>query len=267
MRVILAVLECTSKEFLDKCDTPNINGLENGPCPAVSPGLASRPAISANLSGVIPQCYCDDENCTNKKIDWAHPFFMDKMQEKTNVDLKIGNGWVFDIIRQYLTDTEMQEHMEYMKFESLPSELMLRRFEEKKNNNYGDDFYFHIHIPETHPPFSHPEWEGMDVEEIRTSNGVPDAEIRRKMAVEWVDEEIIGRLLEYDFNAMVVTSDHDFIHMLPVLDGWSANSDRPTYIYDEMGLKSKKQIGIGHESKVFIASEFKDKDLIEGLIE
>ena len=75
MKLILAVLECTSKEFLDKCHTPNIDSLDPV-CPAVAPGLASRPTISANLVGVVPQCYCDDEDCVNKKIDWGHPFLL-----------------------------------------------------------------------------------------------------------------------------------------------------------------------------------------------
>jgi len=257
MKLILAVLECTSKKFLDKCHTPNIDSLDPV-CPAVAPGLASRPTISANLAGVVPQCYCDDEDCINKKIDWGHPFFIDEMKKRTTVDLRIGNGWIFSIIRQYLNKKEMARHKEYLKFESLPSLDMLEHFEERNL----DDYYLHIHTPETHPPFSHPNWKDMDVEKIRTSSELPDASTRRRMAVEWVDDKIIGRLLEYDPDGIVVTADHDFVHMLPVLDGWSADPDRPTYIYDEMGLKSKKEIGIGHEAKVFIASKFKDESLI-----
>lgn len=259
MRMALAVLECTSNEFLQKCETPHIDGLENGPCPALSPGLASRPTIAANLAGVVAQCYCDDRDCTNKKIKWGNPFFIDNMRKRTNVDLRIGNGWVFDIIRQYLTDQQMAQHMTYMQFENLPSLDMLEHFEDRDL----DDFYLHMHIPESHPPFSHPFWYGTDVEKIRTSDTLPDAETRRRMSVEWIDEKIISRLLSYDLDALIVTSDHDFIHLLPVLDGWSADPSRPTYIYDEMGLKSKKDIGIGHEAKVFIASEFRDESLLD----
>ena len=63
-----------------------------------------------------------------------------------------------------------------------------------------------------HPPFFHPNWKGMDPGKIAKSPDTPDPPTRRKMAIEWIDREIISRILKLDYEELVVTADHPLSH-------------------------------------------------------
>jgi len=75
-----------------------------------------------------------------------------------------------------------------------------------------DNYFALLWLQESHPPFFHPDWKGMDPGQINKSPNTPDPPTRRRMAVEWIDREIISRILKLNYEELVITADHPLSH-------------------------------------------------------
>lgn len=200
MRVILVAVECLEYDFLKECNTPNIDSLN--PHPAMSYGSTTRAAVPAILGGLIPECIC---RCEEHKLKWVNPFFLTDLKRKTNLLLYINNGWVFELLTPFMPPWLRQKNLEWhQRHNYCPTEEMIDDFISRNLNNY----FAYFHVIETHPPFYVPATKGKSVGEV---NKYKTYNERRKEAVEWVDSQI-GRLMELDYDAMVICADHALDH-------------------------------------------------------
>lgn len=210
MKTILVAIECCSFDYLQKYKTPNIDSMELGPHPASSFGSTTRAAVSALLGGFLPKC--NVEGCKHNQVRWTNPFFLTNMKKKTNLYLGIPNGWVLELLIPFM-NAELRKNNLYWhnQHENLVSQMILSNFEQM---NY-DDYFFYLHVMESHPPFYHPQWKGVKPSQINKRKDLPDPDTRRKMSVEWIDQKIIGRILKYDYEQFVIVSDHPLKHDIP----------------------------------------------------
>jgi len=205
MKRILCVLECTDFSFLKKCQTPNIDKLN--PHPAIPLGITTGAATGAFTKGLLPICVY--KNCYHHQIKWQDPFFLKHIKEKTNFLAYVPNGWAMDFFLPYTSGELVKKNYQYhQQHEECVSVTMLDDFIRRNINNY----FAYFHLMESHPPFFHPNWKGMEPGKINKSPETPDPPTRRKMAVEWIDYEIIGRLLKQNYDELVVTADHPLKH-------------------------------------------------------
>lgn len=178
--------------------------MELGPHPAYSFGATTRAAVAALLGGFLPRCTVKD--CEHNKVSWTNPFFLTNMRKRTNLYLAIPNGWALELLTSFMSENLRRKNLYWHgPHEKMVSPMILDHFEQ---TDY-DDYFFYLHVQETHPPFSHPDWKG-----IKQAN-LPEPSERRKMSLEWVDENIIDRVLKYDYDQLVVCADHPLKHDVP----------------------------------------------------
>lgn len=177
------------------------------PHPAMARGITTAAAMGAFAKGMLPICLHRD--CSHNDINWQDPFFLKNMREKTNFLAYVPNGWGMSFFLPYADEELKKKNLKWHEnHENLPSEEMVDDFIERDLDNY----FAYFHLMEPHPPFFHPDWKGMSPGEISDSPETPNPPTRRKMAVEWADENVVGRLLEQDYDELVVTSDHPLDH-------------------------------------------------------
>jgi len=163
------------------------------PHPAMSYGSTTRAAVPAILGGLLPECVY---NCDYHRLKWANPFFLTDLRRKTNLLLYINNGWVFELLAPFMPSWLRKKNLDWHdRHSDLPTEEMIDDFMSLDLGNY----FAYFHVIETHPPFYVPATKGKSVDE------------RRREAVEWVDTQI-GRLMELDYDCLVVCSDHALEH-------------------------------------------------------
>jgi len=186
MKVIVVVIECLEYSFLEECNTPNIDELR--PHPAVSYGCTTRAAVPAILGGFLPECIY---KCDYHTFKWQNPFFLTDLKRKTNLLLYINNGWAFELLANFMPEWLRKKNLDWHdRHADLPTKEMIDDFLSRSLDSY----FAYFHVMETHPPFY-------------TPSGSHD----RKEAVEWVDTQI-GRLVELDYDCLVVCSDHALEH-------------------------------------------------------
>jgi len=200
---IIVCLECTSYEFLKKCNTPNIDSLN--PHPAKSLGGMTRAAVPWLLGGFLP--HCEIPGCPhNKGLRWSRPFYLTEWKEKSSgVFLYVPNGWVLEFLTPFMTP-EFRRKILYWhdRHAEQPTGQMIEDFlqiEPKLKNGY----FAYFHCMETHPPFYPPG------EQVKEGEPVEERMRRRKLAVEYVDRAI-SPLLKLDVDDLVITSDHNLAH-------------------------------------------------------
>jgi len=132
-----------------------------------------------------------------------------ELKRKTNLLLLTPNGWTFQSFEPFMdNETKRKNYYWHDRHEFCISSEMIDYFEEKNLDNYFALFW----CQEVHPPFFHPNWKGMEPGKINKSPETPDPPTRRKMALEWIDHEIIGKLLKQNYDELVVTADHPLKH-------------------------------------------------------
>jgi len=202
---ILIAIECLDYEFLSQCHTPNIDNLD--PHPAIPLGITTGAATGAFTKGLLPICIYKD--CNRHRIKWQNPFFLRNVSKETNFLAYVPNGWAMDFFLPYLSKELVEKNYQWHRqHEECVSLKMLEDFTARKLNNY----FTYFHLMESHPPFFHPDWKGMDPGQINKSPNTPDPPTRRRMAVEWIDREIISRILKLNYEEFVITADHPLAH-------------------------------------------------------
>jgi len=166
--------------------------------------------VAALLGGFIPTCVYRD--CHHRKIKWENPFFIQQLREKTNLYIICPNGWALGLLLPFMDREQRELNLKlHDMHEWLASEIALNWLKEKvkgKVNNY----FIYFHVMETHPPFFTPETKGWKISEIERFR---DGEWRRRRALEWVDEFVVGEFLTWDYDCLIVTSDHALKHNCP----------------------------------------------------
>lgn len=259
IKKILVALECCDSEFLQKVDTPNLDSMESGVHPAYSPGVTTRAAVAAFMGGILPDCIVKD--CSYHKFRWTNPFFMTDLKKKTNLYVGCPNGWALELLVPYMSEELKKKNLYWMEsHQYLPSEMILDDFESR---DY-DDYFMYLHVQENHPPYFHPDWKGVKPGDINKRDDIPEPPERRKMAVEWVDREIIGRILDYDFDQLVVCGDHALEHNVPQVHIDSPRDDEVESSTVVRDMQSTRELPIGHSLRSFIASENRKEDKYHG---
>jgi len=124
-----------------------------------------------------------------------------------------------------------------------PSKMALDEFERANYDNY----FFYLHVMEDHPPFYCPDFANVK-DKLHPQE-------RRKRAVEWTDQEIIGRVLKYNCEQLVVVGDHALEHNVPRLrTEIDPDSAEASLAREVRGMQDVSELPIGHSLRTFIAS-------------
>jgi len=189
----MIVIECLEYDFLEKCNTPNIDSLN--PHPAKSYGRTTRAGVGALLGGILPTCLV--KGCFHNTIRLQNPFFLTNIKKKADVYLYMPNGWFLEFLLPFMPEWQRKMMLEYNR-KGFDTKAMIDDFLNRKSENY----FAYFHVMETHPPF----FKGTDPELPKREG---HEKVRRE-AVEYVDK-IIKPLIDLDCR-LVVTSDHAFGH-------------------------------------------------------
>jgi len=242
MRVILIAVECLNYADLKNYHTPNIDSMEVGPCPAYSHGTTTRTAVAGLLGGILPNCMVKD--CPHTKATWTSPFFLTDLQKKTNLFIACPNGWILELLRPFMPDWLWKKNLDWHgRHQEQPSKMALDEFERANYDNY----FFYLHVMEDHPPFYCPDFANVK-DKLHPQE-------RRKRAVEWTDREIIGRVLKYNYEQLVVVGDHALEHNVPRLrTEIDPDSAEASLAREVRGIQDVSELPIGHSLRTFIAS-------------
>lgn len=189
---VIVVIEYLSYDYLQKCNTPNIDSLD--PHPAWSQGSTTRASVAAILGGFLPICAV--KGCYHQKLfnKWTYPYTLTDYREKNALFLYVPNGWVLELLESYIRPDLKPLIQKWLSYHDTRD--MINDFLSRKEKRDGKGYYAYFHVMETHPPY-YPE-----------ERGIEDREERRKAAVEYVDR-ILKPLIDLDCDDLIVTSDHN----------------------------------------------------------
>lgn len=196
MKVIYYVFECLDLEFLEQCNTPNIDSLD--PHPAISPARMTRSSVPMLLGGFLPEC--KKEDCYHNKFRMMTPFFLSRLKESANLYLYIPNGWILEFLSSYLRENIRKEVIHWHKLHNT------REMVDNFISHNEDDYFVYFHVMETHPPYYYPpERTVLNLGQNESKERQTEHRIR---SIEHADE-ILGDVIKLNPDLLVVTSDHN----------------------------------------------------------
>jgi len=234
---VIVVFEMLDYDYLQKCNTPNIDSLN--PYPAWSYGATTRASVLAILGGFLPQPAIEDHPNTGLFNKWTDPYTLTNYKNVNALFLYVPNGWITELlepfIRPDLKRLVMKWHT-YHDTRDMINDFLKRKEKRGIEGLEKPGYYAYFHILETHDPF-YPE-----------ERGIVGYDERRKASVEYCDR-ILKPLIDLEeIDDLIILSDHNGGGLQT---SWHANEAA-----EVAGNKYDAILGL-HPIKVFMATRIK----------